>query len=113
MDERATPMTDDEARKWRKSWGWTKDEAIRGAKRCGVQWVPWMSDWFTSWSPRNDNSNAEGSWEHWVTLAQQILNHPFTEIVRPEVYRAVPEPPRTLRRDRAFPDRRRAARPLR
>ena len=29
--------------------------AIGAARRCGVQWTPWMGDWFTSWSPRNSN----------------------------------------------------------
>jgi hypothetical protein len=63
------------------------------ANPCGLVWTPWMGDWFTSFSPRNSNSNAEGTWEHWVTLAQDILNDPLTELVRPEVYKAVPEPP--------------------
>ncbi len=51
---------------------------IQAAKRCGVQWCPWMGDWFTSWSPRNDNRNAEGTWEDWVTLAKAILAHELT-----------------------------------
>lgn len=38
------------------------------------------------------NNNAEGTWEHWVTLAQLILNDPLTELVRPDVYQAVPVP---------------------
>lgn len=57
--------------------------AINAAKRCGVQWTPWMGDWFTSWSPRNSNSNAEGTWDHWVDLAIKILQDPLTAIVRP------------------------------
>lgn len=60
--------------------------ALSGGKRCGVQWAPWMGDWFTSWSPRNDNMNAEGPWDHWVDLAIQILKDPMTATVRPEVY---------------------------
>src|SRR5690606_14246494 len=59
------------------------------AKRCGLVWTPWMGDWFTSWSPRNDNTNAEGPWDHWVSLALSILQHPMTEVVRPEVHAAV------------------------
>ena len=55
-------------------------------KRVGVQWCPWMTDWFTSWSPRNYNSNAEGPWDHWVDLAIQILQDPMTAIVRPDVF---------------------------
>lgn len=62
---------------------------ISAAKRCGVQWAPWMGDWFTSWSPRNDNSNAEGSWEHWTELAIRILQHEATAIVRPDAHAAV------------------------
>jgi hypothetical protein len=57
---------------------------IQAAKRCGMQWTPWMGDWFTSWSPRNDNNNAEGTWDHWVDLAIGILQDPLTGLVRPE-----------------------------
>ena len=62
---------------------------IRDSKRASIVWTPWMGDWFVSHSPRNDNSNAEGAWEHWVQLALSILQHPATEIVRPEVHAAV------------------------
>ena len=48
-------------------------EVIQSGKRCGMEHAPWMGDWFTSWSPRNGNSNAEGPWEHWVDLAVRIL----------------------------------------
>jgi hypothetical protein len=61
--------------------------AIRGAKRLGVSWCPWMGDWFTSWSPRNGNNNAEGTWFQWAHLAARILAHPFTQKVAPELYR--------------------------
>lgn len=60
--------------------------ALSSAKRCGVQWAPWMGDWFTSWSPRNSNSNAEGTWDHWVDLAIGILQDSMTELVRPEAH---------------------------
>jgi hypothetical protein len=63
--------------------------AIKSGKRCGVQWTPWMEDWFTSWSPRNDNNNAEGPWDHWVDLAIRILQDPLTAIVRPEAHKTV------------------------
>lgn len=59
---------------------------LSAGKRCGVQWAPWMGDWFTSWSPRNSNNNAEGPWDHWVDLAIAILKDPLTKIVRPEVH---------------------------
>lgn len=58
-----------------------------GGKRCGMQWAPWMGDWFTSYSPRNGNNSAEGSWDHWVDLAIKILHDPLTEIVRPEAHK--------------------------
>jgi hypothetical protein len=51
----------------------------------------WMGDWFMSYSPRNDNSNAEGQWDQWVSLALQILQHPATRLVRPEAHAAVQE----------------------
>jgi hypothetical protein len=61
----------------------------QGGKRCGLQWTPWMGDWFTSWSPRNDNSHAEGHWDHWVDLALEILRDPMTAKVRPTAHAAV------------------------
>ncbi|NKU06949.1 hypothetical protein GS872_02025 [Rhodococcus hoagii] len=60
--------------------------ALSSGKRCGVQWTPWMDDWFTSWSPRNGNNHAEGPWDHWVDLALRILADPMTKLVRPEVF---------------------------
>ncbi len=60
-----------------------------GGKRCGLRWAPFMGDWFTSWSPRNDNSNAEGHWDHWVDLALHILRDPMTAKVRPAAHAAV------------------------
>lgn len=62
---------------------------IEGGKRCGLQWTPWMGDFFTSWSPRNSNNNAEGPWDHWVDLAVQILQDSLTATVRPEAFAAV------------------------
>jgi uncharacterized protein (DUF1501 family) len=64
-------------------------EVIDAGKRCGVQWSPWMGDWFASWSPRNDNSHAEGPWDHWVDLALLILRDPMTAKVRPVAHAAV------------------------
>lgn len=62
---------------------------VGGGKRCGVRWATFMGDWFTSWSPRNSNSNAEGPWDHWVDLALAILHDPLTAKVRPEAHAAV------------------------
>lgn len=67
--------------------------AVGAAKRCGVQWTPWMGDWFTSWSPRNGNNNAEGTWDHWVDLALKVLKDPLTALVRPEAHAAVADLP--------------------
>lgn len=69
--------------------GYEPIAALSAGKRCGVQWTPWMADFFTSWSPRNDNNNAEGPWDHWVDLALQILRDPMTALVRPEAHTAV------------------------
>ena len=61
---------------------------FNAAKRCGIQRChDFENDWFSSWSPRNGNTNAEGIWAHWVNLAKFILSHPATEIVDPESYR--------------------------
>ncbi|MCW1431359.1 hypothetical protein [Novosphingobium sp. JCM 18896] len=48
-------------------------ERIAGGRRCGVEKSAWLDGWFISWSPRNDNQNAEGPWEDWVSLAKAIL----------------------------------------
>lgn len=61
-------------------------EVAGSGKRCGVQWTPWMGDWFTSWSPRNGNNHAEGPWDHWVDLAVRILRDPMTATVRPDAH---------------------------
>jgi hypothetical protein len=81
----------DAQREWveRQASVYSEVYAVQAAKRCGVQWAPWMGDWFTSWSPRNGNSNAEGTWDHWVDLAVRILQDPLTGIVRPDAQAAV------------------------
>jgi hypothetical protein len=56
-------------------------------KRLGVAWTPWMGDWFISFSPRNSNGNAEGSWCQWANLAAAILAHPMTSEVAPHLHR--------------------------
>lgn len=80
------PDTHDEAREWRKSLDLEEQDVATAGKRCGLVWTPWMGDWFTSSSPRNGNSHAEGPWDHWVDLALMILGDPLTQIVRPEAY---------------------------
>lgn len=62
---------------------------IKSSKRATIVHTPWMGDWFVSHSPRNGNSHAEGTWDHWVQLALSILQHPATAIVRPEAHEAV------------------------
>ncbi len=79
------------AKEWADSLDFQEVAAIGAAKRCGVQWTPWMGDWFTSWSPRNGNNNAEGTWEHWVNLALGILDDPLTKVVAPKVHAAARE----------------------
>ena len=70
-------------------WGEYYVSGIRGAKRCSILRPGWMGDWFTSYSPRNSNSNAEGPWAHWVQLALGILQHPATAEQRPDIAEAV------------------------
>lgn len=85
-----------EAGKWRRSLAYDEQILAAPGKRCGLVWDPWMGDWFTSYSPRNGNSNAEGYWDHWVDLALMILRDELTGIVRPSVYETalecLPEP---------------------
>lgn len=59
---------------------------IQGGKRLGLQWCPWMGDWFSSWNPDGDHGNAQGSWYQWAYLAAKILKHPFTYAVAPELF---------------------------
>ncbi len=82
-------MTDKTAEDRLTDIGYNEIVVHEAGKRCGMAWNPWLGDWFTSHSPRNDNTNAEGTWDHWVDLALQILRDPMTEIVRPDAHRAV------------------------
>lgn len=66
---------------------------IGAGKRLGLEWCPWMDDWFVSWSPRNSNSNAEGPWDQWVDLALMILQDPMTAKVRPDAHAAAADLP--------------------
>lgn len=63
---------------------YTEIDVGGGGKRLSLVWDPWMGDWFTSHSPRNGNSHAEGPWDQWVDLAIKILRDPLTAKVRPE-----------------------------
>lgn len=66
---------------------------IGAGKRLGVQMPVWMGgDWFTSWSPRNSNSNAEGPWCQWVHLARLILSDERTREHMPEFHLEYPDP---------------------
>lgn len=49
------------------------DVVARSGRRLAVQASEWLSDWYISHSPRNDNQNAEGPWQEWVDLAHAIL----------------------------------------
>lgn len=62
---------------------------LGAGKRLGLRWIPWVGDWFNSWSPRNDNSNAEGEWDQWVDFAIKVLQDPLTKLVRPDAAEAV------------------------
>lgn len=85
----AEEFREPESQRWVKSLGYNEQDVHGSGKRCGLVWDPWMGDWFTSHSPRNGNSNAEGYWDHWVDLAIQILRDPLTQIVRPDAHAAV------------------------
>lgn len=71
----------------------TETDVVQAGKRLGIRRPHWMGDWFNSWSPRNDNSNAEGTWHHWCNLSAYILSHPATKIVAPELHRELPFDP--------------------
>lgn len=65
---------------------------IGAGKRLGVEESEWLPSWFVSWSPRNDNQNAEGYWCQWVHLARLILDHPLTARSMPEFHLPYPDP---------------------
>jgi hypothetical protein len=64
-------------------------EVIHAGKRLALEKSGWAGDWFMSSSPRNGNSHAEGQWDQWVDLALKILQHPATEVTRPDAHAAV------------------------
>lgn len=66
---------------------------VAAGKRLAVEQSEWLDGWFTSASPRNGNSNAEGQWCQWVHLARQILAHPLTAETMPEHVLAYDDPP--------------------
>lgn len=62
MDEKLPDMTMD------------GDEIIiRTGRRLALCKTDAISNWYVSYSPRNDNCNAEGTWEEWVALAKKII----------------------------------------
>ena len=46
---------------------------VSSGRRLAVAKSGHIDDWYISYSPRNDNQNAEGTWEEWVNLAKAIL----------------------------------------
>ena len=46
---------------------------VKAGRRLALQKSDYQDDWYMSHSPRNDNGNAEGSWEEWVAFAKNIL----------------------------------------
>lgn len=50
-----------------------RDYVCAGARRLAMCKSEWLTDWYISHSPRNDNQNAEGTWDEWVALARAIL----------------------------------------
>lgn len=73
---------------------WEEVPVIGAGKRLGVQNPAWMGDdWFTSWSPRNDNNNAEGQWCQWVHLARLVLADERTRAQMPDFFVEYPDPP--------------------
>lgn len=58
-----------------KSSDWELGVEIPGDRRLALAICPWMADWFVGTSPRNgDGASVEGSWAHWVALAENILS---------------------------------------
>ena len=47
---------------------------LSAGRRLAVRSSDCLENWYVSHSPRNDNYNAEGTWEEWVELAHLILN---------------------------------------
>lgn len=72
-------------------WPLAGGEIVSGGRRCGVAKSGVLSDWYVSYSPRNDNMNAEGRWEDWANLARRILAHPLTQEHAPHLYLPMPE----------------------
>ena len=65
---------------------------ISAGKRLGIESSEWLPGWFTSWSPRNGNMNAEGQWCQWVVLARMILAHELTKEQMPEFHMEFEDP---------------------
>lgn len=59
---------------------------LSGGKRCNMETSNWLDDWWVGYG-KDDGCQIEGPWHHWANLAAQILSHPNTEKVAPELYR--------------------------
>ncbi len=46
---------------------------IKTGRRLALQRSNFIDDWYMSYSPRNDNGNAEGNWKEWVEFAKKII----------------------------------------
>ena len=58
------------------NYGKPGQTVITAGRRLAICRSEYLGDWYISWSPRNDNQNAEGPWDEWVALAHAILAVP-------------------------------------
>lgn len=59
-------------------------EHLSGGKRCNIEHGS-LGDWWVGYG-KSDGCQIEGPWHHWANLAAQILSHPNTEKVAPNLY---------------------------
>lgn len=43
------------------------------SRKLAIRASIYSSDWYISYSPKNDNEYAEGKWDEWVSLAHEVL----------------------------------------
>lgn len=77
------------------------DEMVKAGKRLAIHQEGWEG-WWTSYSPRNGNNNAEGQWCQWVHLARLILADERTRKEMPKHYQAYDAQPHLY--DEPHPD---------
>jgi len=66
----------------------TDIDGLADTKRAGIVHVG-RGDFFAAQNFHAGTNGGEGTWDQWCQIALSILQHPATQVVRPEAWEAV------------------------